>query len=89
MAREPITPEQGRRYWLKTSRLMWTVLAAWAFLSILLPMLASSLNAIPFLGLRFGYYMAAQGSLVGFVVIIFWYARRQNSIDEEFHVDED
>jgi putative solute:sodium symporter small subunit len=32
--------------------------------------------------------MAAQGSLIIFVVLIFWYARKQNAIDEEFDVHE-
>jgi putative solute:sodium symporter small subunit len=33
--------------------------------------------------------MAAQGSLIGFVLLIFWYARRQNQIDEDCHLAED
>ena len=33
--------------------------------------------------------MAAQGSLIVFVVLIFWFAHRQNQIDEEFGVAED
>jgi len=33
--------------------------------------------------------MAAQGSLIVFVIQIFWFAHRQNQIDEEFNVAED
>jgi len=33
--------------------------------------------------------MAAQGSLIIFVAQLFWFARRQNQIDEEFGVAED
>jgi putative solute:sodium symporter small subunit len=33
--------------------------------------------------------MAGQGSLIIFVILIFWYASRQNSIDEEFGAAED
>jgi putative solute:sodium symporter small subunit len=33
--------------------------------------------------------MAAQGSLIAFVVMLFWFARRQNNIDEEHGVAED
>ena len=36
-----------------------------------------------------GIYMAAQGSLFIFVVLIFFLANRQNKIDEEFGVAED
>jgi putative solute:sodium symporter small subunit len=30
------------------------------------------------------YYMCAQGSIVAFVVILFWSANKQEKIDEEF-----
>ncbi len=30
------------------------------------------------------YYMCAQGSIVAFVVLIFWFANKQEKIDEEF-----
>jgi putative solute:sodium symporter small subunit len=33
--------------------------------------------------------MAAQGSLILFVVGLFWFAKRQNEIDVEFGVQED
>jgi putative solute:sodium symporter small subunit len=32
--------------------------------------------------------MAAQGSLIVFVVLIFWFANRQNKIDEECDLHE-
>jgi putative solute:sodium symporter small subunit len=89
MARETMTPDKGRRYWLKTSHLMWTVLALWAVLGLGIHLFAETLNAVVILGFPLGYFMAAQGSLIGFVVVIFWYTKRQNSIDEEFHVSED
>jgi putative solute:sodium symporter small subunit len=47
------------------------------------------LNAIHVLGFPLGFYMAAQGSLIIFVVQLFWFARRQNAIDEEFGVAEE
>jgi putative solute:sodium symporter small subunit len=37
-----------------------------------------------FLGYPLAYYMTAQGSLLAFVIIIFWFANRQEKIDEEF-----
>ncbi|MDH3738927.1 MAG: DUF4212 domain-containing protein, partial [Alphaproteobacteria bacterium] len=48
-----------------------------------------ALNAINFLGFPLGFYMAAQGSLIIFVLLIFFLAHRQNKIDEEFGVAED
>ena len=76
-------------HWKATSHLMWIALAIWAFFSFVIHFFVNSLNAIVILGFPLGYYMAAQGSLIVFVVLLFWFARKQNSIDEEFGVAED
>ena len=36
---------------------------------------------IPVLGFPLGFYMAAQGSLIAFVVMLFVFARSQDNID--------
>ncbi len=79
----------GERYWKKTSGLMWTVLAIWAFAGFGVHFFATALNPIHILGFPIGFYMAAQVSLIIFVVGLFWFAKRQNEIDEEFGVQED
>jgi len=68
---------------------MWTTLVIWAVVSFGVHFFASSLNTVRFLGFPLGFYMAAQGSLIIFVVLLFWFARRQNRIDEEFGVEEE
>ena len=35
-------------------------------------------------GYPLSYYMTCQGSLLSFVILIFWFAGRQEKIDEEF-----
>ncbi|MDP2333371.1 MAG: DUF4212 domain-containing protein [Reyranella sp.] len=80
---------QMKRYWTKTSRLMWTIFALWIFFSFVVPLFAVQLNTIKVLGFPLGFYMAAQGSLVAFVVLCVWNAISQNKIDEEFGVQED
>ena len=79
----------GEAYWKKTSGLMWTVMAIWFVAGFGVHVFAPSLNAIHILGFPLGFYMAAQGSLIIFVVGLFWFAKRQNQIDEEFGVQED
>ena len=79
----------GEAYWKKTSGLMWTMLGIWAFASFFVHMLAPSMNSIHIFGFPLGYYVAAQGSLIVFVVALFWFGKRQNEIDEEFGVQED
>jgi putative solute:sodium symporter small subunit len=84
-----MTPEQRAAYWRKTSRLMWIILTLWIIFSFVIPAFAVQLNSIKFLGFPLGFYMAAQGSLIAYVVLCFWNARAQNKIDEEFGVAED
>lgn len=84
-----LTPERQRAYWQKTSRLMWIIMAWWVFFSFIIPAFAVQLNAITVGGFPLGFYFAAQGSLVSYVVLCFWNASAQNKIDEEFGVAED
>ncbi|MGQ7790897.1 DUF4212 domain-containing protein [Faunimonas sp. B44] len=76
-------------YWAKTKSLMITTLVIWFFFSFVIHFFVRSLNEIVILGFPLGFYMAAQGSLIVFVILIFWFARRQDSIDREFGVAEE
>ena len=72
------------RHWEKTKGLMILTLPIWFIFSIVIFMFGESLNNGSFLGYPLAYYMCAQGSIVIFVVLIFWFANRQEKIDEEF-----
>ncbi len=84
-----VDPATAQAYWKKTSSLMWTVLGIWFVAGFGVHIFAPSLNAFHIFGFPVGFYFAAQGSLVIFVVALFWFAKRQNEIDEEFGVQED
>jgi putative solute:sodium symporter small subunit len=68
---------------------MWLSLAIWAFFSFVIHFFVGSLNNIVIFGFPLGFYMAAQGSLIAFVLLLFWFARAQDSIDREFGVAEE
>ena len=76
-------------YWRRTRSLMWVTLAIWFVFSFVVHWFADALNGVSFLGFPLGFYMAAQGSLIVFVVLIFWFARTQDKIDREFGMAED
>jgi putative solute:sodium symporter small subunit len=76
-------------HWGATSRLMWIALAIWAFFSFIIHFFVTQLNNIVILGFPLGFWFAAQGSLIAFVVLLFWFARRQDAIDREYGVAED
>ena len=72
------------KHWEKTKGLMVLTLSIWFVFGYLIFMFGSSLNSASFLGYPLAYYMCAQGSIIAFVVLIFWFANKQESIDEEF-----
>ena len=76
-------------YWKANLRIIYICMAIWALVSygfgILLRPLISS---IPVGGTDLGFWFAQQGSILVFIVLIFWYAWRMNKLDEEYGVDE-
>ena len=76
------------KHWEKTKGLMILTLVIWFIFGYLIFMFGSSLNEGSFLGYPLAYYMCAQGSIIAFVVLIFWLANKQEKIDEEFGFQE-
>ncbi|MCU0819123.1 MAG: DUF4212 domain-containing protein [Beijerinckiaceae bacterium] len=76
-------------YWQKTSKLMVTMMVLWVIFGFVVHMFVTPLNGIKILGFPLGFYMAAQGSLIVFVVMLFSFAKAQDNIDRECGVAED
>ena len=78
--------QREEAHWTKTSRLMWMHLGVWFFFGYIIHMFVVPLNKItvPILGFPLGFYMAAQGSLIVFVVMLFMFAKQQDKIDREY-----
>ena len=79
----------GDRYWSRTSTLMWSMFVLWLIFSFVIHAFVEQLNTIKFLGFPIGFYMAAQGSLIVFVLMLFYFAWKQDSIDREEGVAEE
>ena len=78
------------RYWTANLRLIGFCLAIWALASFGFAILLRPLVAgIPVGGTDLGFWFAQQGSILVFLVLIFFYAWRMNAIDREFGVDEE
>ena len=82
---------RGEAHWKKTTNLMLAHLGVWLFFSFIINMFVNILNkvTIPILEFPLGFYMAAQGSLIAFVVMLFMFAKQQDNIDREFGFAED
>lgn len=79
--------EKHKEYWNKNLRITGTLLAIWFLVSFVLTYFAKELT-FNFFGWPFSFYMAAQGSLIIYVIIIWFYARYMNNLDKEYGVHE-
>jgi putative solute:sodium symporter small subunit len=84
-----LTPEKAASHWRETRTLMFIIMVLWFIFSFGIHFFAPSLNKIKILGFPLGFYMAAQGSLIAFVVLCFWNASAQNKIDEKYGVSDE
>lgn len=84
-----LSPQDRVEHWRQTRNLMFVHLTIWFIFAFVVHWFATSLNQINFLGWPLGYYMAAQGSLIVFVVQLFTFNWQQHAIDKKFGVDEE
>ena len=75
-------------YWRKNLVITAILLAIWFVVTFVEAWYARELNNYTFLGFPLGFYMSAQGSLVIYVLIIWFYARYMGKLDKEYNVDE-
>ena len=82
--------EAGTAYWKANVRLVQILLVIWALVSFGAGILFRPLlSGIPIGGTDLGFWFAQQGSILTFLVLIFFYAWRMNKLDREFGVDEE
>jgi putative solute:sodium symporter small subunit len=75
-------------YWRKNLVVTAVLLLVWFVATFVEAWYARELNQVTFLGFPLGFYMSAQGSLVIYVLIIWFYARYMNRLDVEYDVAE-
>jgi putative solute:sodium symporter small subunit len=88
MAQTQQITEKHREYWRKNLRITGVLLAIWFVVTYVVGFFARDLN-FSFFGWPFSFWVAAQGSLVVYVVIIWYYARTMNRLDQEHGVAEE
>jgi putative solute:sodium symporter small subunit len=80
---------QADIHWQKARRLTFILLLFWIFATFGLTWFSRSINEIVILGFPLGFYMAAQGLLVIYLLIIWWYNRQMKKLDAKYGVEED
>lgn len=80
--------EKHRQYWQKNLRITAVLLAIWFVVTYGVGYFARSLN-FTFFGWPFSFWMGAQGALIIYVLIIWFYANYMNKLDQEHGVAEE
>ncbi|MFD1796201.1 DUF4212 domain-containing protein [Paracoccus aurantiacus] len=76
-------------YWRANIRIIWICIAIWALVSYGFGIIFRPLiSGIKIGGSDLGFWFAQQGSILVFIVLIFWYAWRMNRLDREYGVEE-
>lgn len=78
-----------KEYWSKNLFITGILLFTWFVATFGVIFFANELNQIVIFGFPMGFYMAAQGSLIIYVVVIGVYALYMNKLDVEYDVAEE
>ena len=79
--------EKHRTYWKKNLNVTAILLAIWFVVTFVVSYFARDLS-FNFFGWPFSFWMGAQGSLIIYCLIIWYYARHMNNLDKEYGVSE-
>jgi putative solute:sodium symporter small subunit len=79
--------QKHQDYWRKTLRMTAFLLALWCVVTFVAVFFARELS-FNFFGWPFSFYMGAQGALVIYMLIVWFYAKYMNNLDKAYSVHE-
>jgi len=79
--------ERQREYWRKNLRITAVLMVIWFLVTFGVGYFARDLN-FTFFGWPFSFWVGGQGALIIYVLMIWYYARTMNRLDQEFGVAE-
>lgn len=80
--------EKHHEYWRKNLKVTAILMLIWFIVTYVVGFYAREFNSITFFGFPLGFYMGAQGALIIYVVMIFYYASYMNKLDNKYGVAE-
>lgn len=81
--------ENREAYWKANLKLMAILLSIWFLVSFICGIIfVEQLNKIEFAGFKLGFWMAQQGSMYVFLILIFVYAKKMNALDKKYGLEE-
>ena len=80
--------QQHRQYWRRNLRLTAALLAIWFLVTFGVGWFARDLQSIVILGFPLPFFVAAQGALLVYVILVGYYAFCMGKLDKEYGVQE-
>jgi putative solute:sodium symporter small subunit len=80
--------QKYKEYWQRNLRMTTFLLAVWFVVTFVVSFFARELSGLTIFGFPLGFYMGAQGALVIYVLIVWYYARYMNALDTEYNAHE-
>lgn len=80
--------DKHREYWRRNLLITLVLMAIWFVVTFVVGYAARDLS-FSFFGWPFSFWMGAQGALIVYVALIWYYARTMNRLDREYGVDEE
>ena len=76
--------QKQREYWQRTRRMTVFLLVIWFVVTFVVSFYARDLSRFSIFGFPFGFYVGAQGALIVYVLIIWYYAHYMNALDKKY-----
>lgn len=84
-----MSDKNARSYWQANVRIVLRLLCVWFFISFGCGiLLADFLDQFRIGGFKLGFWMAQQGSIYGFVILIYVYIRQMDKLDHQYNLDQ-
>ena len=80
--------DRQHEYWRRNLRMTAVLLVIWFVVTFVVGYYAREVFSFNFSGWPFSFWMGAQGALIVYVALIWYYARTMNRLDREYGVDE-
>ena len=80
--------DKHREYWRRNLLITLVLMAIWFVVTFVVGYAARDLS-FSFFGWPFSFWMGAQGALIVYVALIWYYARYMNRLDREYGVNEE
>jgi len=86
---DPTTPApRAARFWRRVKKLTAGLLSLWLLVTLVGPWFARDLQGVRFLGFPLSFWMASQGALIVYVLIIAGYALAMDRLDARYQADD-